>query len=345
MATMDNHLQAEHSQAEQEGSAQAAPIIGITTYGRNEQDQYYLTGTYIDAVRAAGGIPVMLPPGEARVAEVLAWVDGVIFAGGGDIDPAHYGGVQHPTILPNDIDAERDAFELALARQVLADSTPTLGICRGAQVLTVASGGQLIEDIPDEQQSHAAEVREDAIVHRTDPEWTAHPVSVEGGSLLESILEDVPGEGLSVPSWHHQAAREVPSGWQVAARATDGIIEAMEHPAHPYMLAIQWHPERAIDQPQHLRLFTALVEAARQRRAARQAFYATPTPVESTNLANVRYNAACQVLEVQFQSSGAVYRYYEVPTELHQQLMAAESHGRFFNKHIRAGGFAYRRVE
>ncbi len=233
-----------------------APIIGITTNGRNEDDAYYLAAAYVEAVRAAGGVPILLPPGEPNPETVLALLDGVIFSGGGDIDPAEYGAAWHPSL--SHMDAERDRFELALARLAVAEAAPTLGICRGAQVLTVAAGGALIVDVPD--------AVEEAILHRAAPEWTSHAVTLEADSALAQLLGEAE---LPVPSWHHQAPRDVPPGWRLAARAPDGVIEALEHPEHPYLIAVQWHPERAPDDERQQRLFQALVEAARARRAAR----------------------------------------------------------------------------
>ncbi|MFQ5769018.1 MAG: gamma-glutamyl-gamma-aminobutyrate hydrolase family protein, partial [bacterium] len=115
------------------------PIIGITTYGRDKSGNFYLHGKYVDAVRKAGGLPILLPPGETHIEQILNVVNGIIFAGGGDIEPSLYGGPPHPTI--SRVDSERDAFELPLARRVLHEDIPVLGICRGFQVLNVAAGG------------------------------------------------------------------------------------------------------------------------------------------------------------------------------------------------------------
>ncbi|MDQ4076039.1 MAG: gamma-glutamyl-gamma-aminobutyrate hydrolase family protein, partial [Chloroflexota bacterium] len=190
------------------------PIIGITTYGPNEENHYFMPAPYVKAVAAAGGLPILLPPSEAEAEAVLALVDGFIFAGGGDIDPEEYGGTAHPALSP--IDKERDRFELTLARLLLEQDTPTLGICRGAQVLAVASGGDLIVDLPEEVGN--------VVVHKAPPNLTEHPVTLEPDSRLAELLGTT---DLPVPSWHHQAPRDVPAGWCLAARAPDGIIEAM----------------------------------------------------------------------------------------------------------------------
>ena len=228
------------------------PIIGLTTYGRNEKNAYTLPAEYIDAVRRAGGVPLLLPPGETNLAEVLPLLDGVILSGGGDIDPALYGGEQHPTIYM--IDAERDTFEVELTKAVLAKQTPLLCICRGTQVLNVALGGTLIEHLPDV-------VGED-IPHRAPPRLpTSHPVAVEPESRLAEVMGQME---VTTASWHHQAVRDLAPGLQVVAHAPDGTIEAVEMPNHPWLIAVQWHPElTAAKDTSQQRLFDALVEAAK----------------------------------------------------------------------------------
>ncbi|MBM0741528.1 gamma-glutamyl-gamma-aminobutyrate hydrolase family protein [Phormidium sp. CLA17] len=127
-------------------NSEIAPIIGITTYSRNEAGEVSLPGAYLDAVQLAGGIPILLPPHQAPVHRILEKIDGLILTGG-DIDPTLYGGVHHPTIYL--VDVERDAFEFALAQAALTSQVPTLGICRGMQMLSVASGAALIPHVPE----------------------------------------------------------------------------------------------------------------------------------------------------------------------------------------------------
>lgn len=125
------------------------PTIGITTFGQNEHGHYHLADTYVEAVRCSGGLPVLLPPDEpSSSAAILEVVDGLIFSGGGDLDPATYNGSMHPTV--SQVNHKRDAFELTLLRLALKTDIPVLGICRGIGVMNVASGGSLVTHIPDE---------------------------------------------------------------------------------------------------------------------------------------------------------------------------------------------------
>lgn len=234
------------------------PIIGITTYGRDDENRFRLPCFYVDAVRRAGGVVVLIPPGEDPGEEIFAVVDGVILAGGGDLDPALYAGRPHETVYS--VDAERDKSELALAKQLASSSVPTLGICRGHQVINVALGGSLFEHLPD--------VVGDAVNHRLPPrEPTEHPIIVDEGSKLATVLCE---KTFVASSWHHQAIREPAEGLLPVAYAADGTIEACEMRSHPWLFSVQWHPEiTAHDSPTQQRLFDALVEACRKRRASR----------------------------------------------------------------------------
>ncbi|MFQ5629476.1 MAG: gamma-glutamyl-gamma-aminobutyrate hydrolase family protein [bacterium] len=229
------------------------PTIGITTYGRNEHGQFHLYGQYVDAVRQAGGLPVLLPPGDEKPGEILNIVDGLILAGGGDIDPKLYGGNHHSTI--ERIDPERDIFEKELALAVLEATTPVLGICRGQQMLNIVTGGNLIEHLP--------EVYGAQVIHRAENKREiAHSVRIEASSKLAEITGETK---IEVMSLHHQAIGDVSGDWKVVAWAADGVIEAQEHLHHPWMLAVQWHPELSSNDEQHRRLFRALIEAASEK--------------------------------------------------------------------------------
>lgn len=244
----------------QPGQSIDPPLIGITTYGRDADNKFSLPGEYVDAVRRAGGAVLLMPPGEPALDALLQQLDGLILAGGGDLDPARYGGACHETIYM--LDPERDASELAMVHRIVLSGLPTLGICRGAQVVNVALGGTLFEHLPDEVG--------DSIQHRLPPrDPTVHAVALEPSSQLAYILQS---QTISPASWHHQAIRDMAECLHVAARAPDGTIEAAEMRAHPWLITVQWHPEiTAGEDPTQQRLFDAFVAACLAERPARKA--------------------------------------------------------------------------
>lgn len=230
-----------------------APIIGVTTYGRTSENKFPLPADYVDAVRRAGAVPVLLPPGETAIDRLLERIDGLILAGGGDVDPARYGGSGHPAIYM--VDAERDRLEIDLVRRSISRGTPLLGICRGCQVLNVALGGTLIQHVPDQYGTR--------VPHILPPrEPVPHDVEVAADSRLAGVLGSAKGKPAS---WHHQALDQVAADLRVVAHAPDGVIEAVERPGHSWLVGVQWHPElTAAEDPVQQRLFAALVDAARR---------------------------------------------------------------------------------
>ncbi len=226
------------------------PLVGITTYPPNAAGRFELAREYVDAVRRAGAIPVLIPPEEQRLDDLLARLDGLVLAGGGDIDPARWGGEEHPAV--EYVDDARDDLELRLARHAVDDGIPTLAVCRGAQVVNVALGGTLVPHLPDR-------VGEE-VPHRKEPKWHhRHAIEAEEGSLLAATMGTTDAEPAA---WHHQAIDRPGQGLAVTAWAPDGVIEAVELPGHPWLLAVQWHPEvTAADDPTQQALFDGLVEA------------------------------------------------------------------------------------
>jgi putative glutamine amidotransferase len=239
------------------------PSIGIT--GRAEflpsSDQIPLDGVfrpYVRAVQDAGGLPLILPaalrPEWAQ--EALSLLDGLLLSGGGDIDPQRYGQEQAPQVAG--VDPERDRSELALVRDALQVGKPILAICRGIQVLNVALGGTLHQDI-------ASEIPR-ALRHRPaageDRDAPTHLVEISAGSRLASILG---GTQARVNSFHHQAVCDPGRELVVTARAPDGVIEGLEHRTHAFCVGVQWHPEIARGNQEGMeRLFAAFVSAAAQ---------------------------------------------------------------------------------
>ncbi|HBB32336.1 MAG TPA: peptidase C26 [Cyanobacteria bacterium UBA8803] len=239
------------------------PIIGITTYNHKETGNFYSPAGYTQAVQSSGGVPILLPPVKTDPAAFLKIVDGLILTGGGDLHPDCYKGSSHPTIYG--VDQDRDAAELALARLALAEQKPILGICRGLEVLMVASGGDLIPHLPEEVGN--------AVIHRLElVSPCEHRVQLMPDSQLASIMGR---QEIMVVSWHHQAVRSVPPSWQIAAQAPDGVIEALEHKQHPFAIALQWHPELSLNDPLQMCIFQAFIKAATasQEGIARDTFH------------------------------------------------------------------------
>jgi len=239
------------------------PLIGITTYAPDEDGWVGLPANYVDSIRRAGGIPVLLPPGEPHIEDWFQSIDALILAGGGDIDPKLYESERHE--LNYKVSAERDRDELILARRVVEERLPTLAICRGMQVFNIAFGGTLIPHLPD--------VVGEKVLHRrtnhgaghdgdksTDHGPIPHPVTVDRNALVARVMGH---SEIEAASWHHQAVDRVADAFRVVGHAPDGTIEAMEMPGHPWLLMVQWHPEitAAEDQAQQ-RLFDGIVRAA-----------------------------------------------------------------------------------
>ena len=229
------------------------PIIGLTTYGVNDTGKYDLPREYIDSVRRAGGAVLLLPPGESNWRVITLLLDGLILTGGGDIDPQRYNGGHHEMVY--NIDTERDESECQLAEYALESGLPTLGICRGAQMLNIVSGGSLYVHLPDKYGEQ--------IAHRQPPrEPVPHDVQLEGRSRLADIFKT---DKFSCASWHHQALNDIPEAYAITARAADGVVEAIEHRQHPWLVAVQWHPElTAAEDPLQQELFNALVRQGRR---------------------------------------------------------------------------------
>jgi len=229
------------------------PLIGITTYRRETagRSRFSLPSAYVDALRAAHGLAVLLSPGEAEPEALLERLDGLVLSGGGDLHPASYGADAHERTYS--ISRERDDFEIALLRSALACGKPTLAICRGLQILNVALGGDLHAHLPD--------VVGEAVSHRqSQTEAALHPVRLQPGSQLAERLGA--SELAAVPSWHHQALCRLGTGLRVVAWAPDDVIEAVELPGEAQLVAVQWHPELAGDAAAGRGLFDALVSRA-----------------------------------------------------------------------------------
>jgi putative glutamine amidotransferase len=231
------------------------PIIGIGSdvlQKKGEREQAFAFTTYIESLRRAGAVPVVIPPQPENAEEIVDGLDGILLAGGEDCDPSVYGEERHPSVEP--MDPRRQNNDLALARVARERGIPTLGICLGVQMMNVAAGGTLIQDIDSELRTDIEHASEPADRHR-------HDVLVEEGTRLAQIIGD---QELNVNSSHHQAIRRVGEGLRVTALAPDGIIEGLEDPSHPFYVGVQWHPEDMAGEGSATSLFGAFVDAARQ---------------------------------------------------------------------------------
>jgi len=230
------------------------PVIGITTYltparfGAWEEEAALIPAAYVNAIEAAGGRPLLVPPSTQAIEETLDRLDGLLFSGGSDLDPEVYGQEAHPET--NGIVPERDRAEIALLRAALERDMPVLAVCRGSQVLNVALGGDLVQHLPeivgDEKHKHTA------------GEFADHDVDLVTGTRVQEIL----GDHAPVKSHHHQGYGKIGDGLREAARAEDGTIEALEDPSRRFAMGVLWHPEAGED----FALFKALVAEARTYR-------------------------------------------------------------------------------
>jgi len=241
------------------------PVIGITAsidhrspaYG----ETYSLTRKYAEGVLQAGGAPLIVPHNldEDSLRAVLDRLDGIVLSGGGDVDPILFDEDVHPAT--SEIEPDRDRVELTLAQWIVARDIPCLAICRGIQVLNVALGGSLVQDIP----SQVPDALQHSFDRKTTPrDYLAHPVKIDLNSQLARIMQL---EVAQTNSWHHQAIKQAADQLRVTAVAPDGVIEAVEVPGRRFAIGVQWHPEWLFEEySEHRRLFATLIEAAQDHK-------------------------------------------------------------------------------
>jgi putative glutamine amidotransferase len=238
------------------------PLIGITpslmtdVQSHGTFERFLLSSNYPNAVIAAGGIPVILPPQLGHAADLLDRLDGVLLSGGADIDPREYGDkVVHPETY--DISPLRDAFEFELLREVLNRDLPLLCICRGIQVLNVGLGGTLYQDVADQFSPDLLHRQQNAGIAANEP---SHAVHARANGLLSEVYGT---EVIQTNSFHHQAIKDVASELVVEGTTDDGLVEAVSLPSRSFVLGVQWHPEMMFNRhDEHRRPFERLVSAA-----------------------------------------------------------------------------------
>lgn len=241
------------------------PLIGIPAASYVDVEYsatptYRFNGHYPAALAACGALPLVIPLNlpEPILRAIFERLDGLCLAGGVDVAPAEYGETNHPEL--GSVDAPRDRTELTLARWALAADLPVLGICRGIQLLNVAAGGTLYQHLPaqlPETRQHSYRLQDTAW------ETPTHEVRIEPGGKLAAVIG---AETVRTNSFHHQAVKDVAPGFRPAAWADDGVVEAIEHAAKPFAVAVQWHPEGMFKSDTHAqRIFEAFVAACRER--------------------------------------------------------------------------------
>ncbi len=238
-----------------------APLIGVTSAQRIELPQVKhitLPKAYTDALSQAGASPILIPAGLStrQLQDLVSRLDGLLLPGGGDIDPLAYGSTSHPKVASVDLD--RDILEIQAFHQARALGLPILGICRGMQLINVAMGGTLYEDLLDQ--------RPDTDNHDFHPghprDYLAHRVKIEAGSYISKIFSR---SDIQVNSLHHQGIRDLANGLAITARAGDGLIEAVEIESYPFGIAVQWHPECLQAHDSMRNLFSAFVKATKDK--------------------------------------------------------------------------------
>ena len=227
------------------------PLIGVTSYARSEDDRFIIPAAYLDAVVRSGGVPVAIPP-EYGHDGLMDHLDGLILSGGGDITPSIYNASSNEHVAY--VSRSRDAYEIRIAEAALKKSLPTLAICRGEQIVNVAFGGTLHVHLPDHYGND--------ISHRDFAQKTKtfHSVSIKPDSMLADILGETE---IECPSFHHQSVKDIADGFSAVAWSSDGVIEAIENPEYPRLIAVQWHPEySAAESVVQQRLFDVLIDWA-----------------------------------------------------------------------------------
>jgi putative glutamine amidotransferase len=232
------------------------PRIGLTLDADEAGRRYALPASYVDAVLAAGGLPILLPHAQDAAAAYLALLDGLVVTGGAfDVPPELYGEARRPECGPTK--PERTAFEKDLLEAALAARLPVLGVCGGMQLLNVVRGGTLYQDL-------AADAGLRGHEQPAPKDVPSHQALVAPGTHLAALVGEAP---IPVNSTHHQAVKVAGQGVLVSARAPDGVVEALELPDLPFAIGVQWHPEAAgRHEARHLALYRGLVQAARDGR-------------------------------------------------------------------------------
>lgn len=212
------------------------PLIGVTPWYDYNSNEIYIKPGYCEGIIQAGGLPVLLPlsPDKQLFEDLFERVSGILLSGGPDVDAKHFREFNMP--YNEKISPYRDAMELYLAQRAIAEGKPVFGICRGMQVMNVAVGGSLYQDI-------GSQIKDRAVLKHSQeaPKWyPTHAISIKEGSRVRQAHGE---ESIEVNSFHHQAVKDAAVGFEITALSPDGVIEAIEYKGHPFAVGVQWHPE------------------------------------------------------------------------------------------------------
>jgi putative glutamine amidotransferase len=240
------------------------PVVGITAFCDCEHNKKYtkIRCSYINAVYRAGGTPIIIPPFDThkQLKEYIALIDALVLSGGEDIDPASYG--EDNVIELENINPDRDKWEISLFREAYKAEVPILGICRGMQLINVSLGGSLYQDLEHQLNCEFSHLPLDS-KRRENLEYVNHKVNILKDTKLNKILA---ADHLDVNSHHHQAIKDLSKSLDIAAKSECGIIEAVENKAKSFLIGVQWHPEDLIDNSSYfMNLFAELIKAAKDK--------------------------------------------------------------------------------
>ena len=233
----------------------AKPLIGISPSFQDRDRNYNIAETYIESVKKAGGIPILIPHDIEDAVQLVERIDGLLISGGPDVDPIYFNEQPWPKL--GAVTPERDQSEIALLHAALTRGIPILGICRGCQILNIVKGGSLYQDLYSQYDNSEGKLLKHG---QEGPRWyTSHKVALTQGSKLATILAL---DEVAVNSFHHQAIKNVGEGLVISAIAPDGVIEAIEDPHHKFCVGVQWHPECMFSlQTAFDNLFKAFIDA------------------------------------------------------------------------------------
>lgn len=234
------------------------PIIGITCDYDVEKRTSQLYRGYYYAILRAGGLPFLIPNiEEENIPDILNLLDGLLFTGGQDVEPTYFGESPHPKL--GAVNPYRDRLEIPLCRKAIEEDIPVLGICRGIQMMNIAMGGNIYQDLESQWERGGLQKHS-----QLAPDWYgSHEVLIIHNSRLAEILKE---KSLYTNSFHHQAIRDPAKCFRITAVCKDGVVEGIESPDHTFVVGVQWHPERMWEKDHRmLNLFRELVDAARYR--------------------------------------------------------------------------------